>query len=445
MKLRNIFLASLAVCTMASCSKDETIDYSQMGPVDAYVSLAATSAIQTKATVDKNGDELLSGEKYINSLTAYVFLDKGATDADKTFAAVKHLTVATNEEAALVSNETGLLGIDHIIVKVTPDASGTSSSDNFIAVLVANADQVTVSNLAELKNKVITKSVENYTPAVVAAKTCYLPMVSGEIKFGKLVPNIIVDGDQKTYTENWINSGSTTTISQTSTENDPTIIPTGLNKVTLTRLVARVQVESVTVKIVDNYPGARFKLEHLSLVNVRPTATIETGAGNYVKGYQSSGYGPSERAWIFDTNGSTVSTLVKAYNILLDEGGTPGSDVKKWGKEDTDKFCSYIFGNPEVTKENEATVYQTALLISGTFYKNKEDKTGSEKNFRVFLQDIETKGPIMVIPNNVYKLNVTVTGEGSPNENEILLNAHVAATIEVAPWNVIEQTEEDAN
>ena len=31
MKLRNIFLAGLAVCTMAGCSKDETTDYSQMG------------------------------------------------------------------------------------------------------------------------------------------------------------------------------------------------------------------------------------------------------------------------------------------------------------------------------------------------------------------------------------------------------------------------------
>ena len=47
--------------------------------------------------------------------------------------------------------------------------------------------------------------------------------------------------------------------------------------------------------------------------------------------------------------------------------------------------------------------------------------------------------------NHVYKLNITITGEGSENEDDIKLNAHVAATIDVAPWNVIEQNEEDAN
>ena len=42
MKLRNLFLASLAVCTMASCSKD---DDGISGPqeVDAYLSFASTT------------------------------------------------------------------------------------------------------------------------------------------------------------------------------------------------------------------------------------------------------------------------------------------------------------------------------------------------------------------------------------------------------------------
>lgn len=41
MKLRNLFLSSLAVCTMASCSKD---DDGISGPqeVDAYLSFAST-------------------------------------------------------------------------------------------------------------------------------------------------------------------------------------------------------------------------------------------------------------------------------------------------------------------------------------------------------------------------------------------------------------------
>ena len=44
MKLRNLFLASLAVCTMASCSKD---DDGLSGPqeVDAYLSFASTTDV----------------------------------------------------------------------------------------------------------------------------------------------------------------------------------------------------------------------------------------------------------------------------------------------------------------------------------------------------------------------------------------------------------------
>ena len=51
MKLRNLFLASLAVCTMASCSKD---DDGISGPqeVDAYLSFASTTDVMT-ATAKK--------------------------------------------------------------------------------------------------------------------------------------------------------------------------------------------------------------------------------------------------------------------------------------------------------------------------------------------------------------------------------------------------------
>lgn len=64
---------------------------------------------------------------------------------------------------------------------------------------------------------------------------------------------------------------------------------------------------------------------------------------------------------------------------------------------------------------------------------------------RVLLKDNGTDDVPEVLMNHVYKLNITITGEGSENEDDIKLNAHVAATIDVAPWNVIEQNEEDAN
>ena len=55
MKLRNLFLASLAVCTMASCSKD---DDGISGPqeVDAYLSFASTTDAMTKASTEGDDD-----------------------------------------------------------------------------------------------------------------------------------------------------------------------------------------------------------------------------------------------------------------------------------------------------------------------------------------------------------------------------------------------------
>lgn len=64
---------------------------------------------------------------------------------------------------------------------------------------------------------------------------------------------------------------------------------------------------------------------------------------------------------------------------------------------------------------------------------------------RVLLKDNKEGSVPEVLKNYIYKLNITITGEGSENEDDIKLNAHVSAIIEVAPWNVIEQNEEDAN
>ena len=446
MKLRNIFLAGLAVCTMASCSKDETIDYSQMGEVDAYVSFTATSALSTKATVDSENKELLDGEKYINSLTAYVFKD-AATDDQKKLAGVKHITM--EDADAALKGDFGLQAINHVVVKVTPNAEGTSSTDQFVAVLVANCEKLNVSSLAGLKSATITGNISTYEPSKVASTSVFLPMVSAEIPFGGLVPNITVNGETTTYTENWLQGGSANIEHQTSDEGDPTSIPKNLTSISLERLVARVQVEKLIFNLEQNYPGATFELDTLSLVNVRPTSTIKGGNGQYVKGYQSDGYAKSQK-WICPSS-ETEQTLAKEYTYEAFSGSNVSVDFTNDALYKNDKFCVYAFSNEEVPEGQEdvadgATtdnnIYQTALLISGKF-KRSSDAPAETRHFRVLLKDQDQ--PVKVLKNHVYKLTVTITGEGSPNEDEILLNAHVAAQITVAPWNVIEQNEEDAN
>lgn len=53
--------------------------------------------------------------------------------------------------------------------------------------------------------------------------------------------------------------------------------------------------------------------------------------------------------------------------------------------------------------------------------------------------------PVMLQATKFFKVSATITGEGSPNPDEILENACINFSIEVAPWNVVEQTEDDTN
>lgn len=130
-------------------------------------------------------------------------------------------------------------------------------------------------------------------------------------------------------------------------------------------------------------------------------------------------------------------------DAFLDKSGNASESIDWSGeaiKSKYPQFVSYAFSNPEDVD------HKTALLISGKFIRNLNAPDVKEtRNFRVFLDDPKDSERPMVKRNHIYKLNVTITGEGSSNEDKIELNAHVSAEITVANWSIIEQTEEDAN
>lgn len=412
MKLRNIFLATLAVCTMGSCSKEnDDIPSGPVQPVDAVVSFAATADIKVKAAATDEGFEK---ERIVHTLTAYIFKD-AETDAGKVLAGTQTVTA---------EGDNSIDKIEHIVVKVSPvDEDGSATADKFIAVLVANANTEALSGvntLADLKAKTLTKNAWEYTPG-----TDFIPMRSEEIGITGLKP-YAVGGDKY---ENWVGTKVEYLIENVDK-------PAVDNVIMLKRLTARVQVEDISVQFDDTYPGASFTLDRLSLVNVHPTSTLEGGNGTYVKGGQSSGY-EIDRGWIYPGNRDQVTEgLGKAY-----EGVDPSKVT--WQDGESRDFCRYIFANP--AKGDKADIYETALLITGKF-KRQTNSTPEVRNFRVLLKDdaATDKNP-QVLMNNIYKLFVTITGEGSGNEDNIELNAHVSFKIEVAPWNVINQTEDDTN
>lgn len=419
MKLRNIFLASLAVCTMASCSKDETIDYSQMGPVDAYVSFGVTAALQTKAD-----GEALANEGKVQKLTALIY--KG-----------------TDDNAIFVTSDTkvsegNISEIKHLTVKVTPNTDGTSSDDDFIAVFLGNCELTTnPATLGDLKKLVLTKDARAYNIGDV------LPMVSKEIKFKGLRPIIKKDNGDIDYFENWVKDGGGVVANATASTTDPETPPSGYSEsdhVVLTRLISRVQVESVTLKLTE-YPGASITLKQIALANVKTKSKFAESEGAYVKGYKSEAY-TAVQYWIDPTSDVVKHFASSEYNVSANN-----NEVKKESFA-SDKFVKYVFSNQartgtETDKAHEDGIYETGVILAVDF-KNAAG-TVTRKHMRVLLKDNKEGSVPEVLKNYIYKLNITITGEGSENEDDIKLNAHVSAIIEVAPWNVIEQNEEDAN
>ncbi len=430
MKLRNIFLASLAVCTMASCSKDEEGTSGPKNPVDAQISFVATTALQqTKASVAGTFEDAdnLTNETTVKTLTAYVFKKDGGLVARQSF---------TADEGESIKE------IKHITVKVTPENDlSTPTKDKFELVLVANAETVNPSSAADLKNLVLTKTIENYTPG-----ESYLPMIGGNEEFTGLVPLIQEEGVPNK--ENWVSQSS----QSVNTQNEDAAAPTtSYTAISLKRMIARVQVDKLTIDIQKNYKGASFTLDTFALANVRPLATmtdgVKSGSDEYYKGYVSGYYvetttdpvsgwiSPKSpvkdqlaKAYITDqpkytesTDGNQATTFVADF--------TSGDNAKK-------QFVAYAFPNAV------GATYKTALIIGGKF-KRYAEAPEELKHFRVILE--HPNGDQKVEGNYIYKLKITITGEGSKDENHPELNAHVAATIEVADWKVIEQTEDDTN
>ncbi|MCD8138095.1 MAG: fimbrial protein [Parabacteroides gordonii] len=430
MKLRNLFLGTLAVCIFASCSKDEDSIQGPVEPVDASLSFVASSVVKTKATEDADGSETKNKEDYVKDLYVYVFKVPADANGD-----ASKMPLAGNGYVAAGEDGASVTTINHVIVKVTPkiEDPGAATDDDFIVVLVANPGKAfTPSTLADLRDATLTNSIETYKVG-----ESYLPMVSKVLSISNLKPIVKNADGTTTHNENWVCEDNSVAYGTDATA------PVGVEEIQLTRLVARVQVEKIINKIGDAYQGASFQLTNLSLVNVRPYATMASGKGGdtyeYVKGFESTNYEKYDE-WIYP--GFTGEALTGAYKSVLSSTYTldlPAGETFFGGTSGNTQFLSYAFANPADAS------YKTALLITGNFKRNAATEA-EVKNFRVILQDTSLgENAVQVVPNNVYKLIVTITGEGSSNEDKIESNAHVSVEIKVANWFVVGQTEIDVN
>ena len=427
MKLRNLFLASLAVCTMASCSKD---DDGISGPqeVDAYLSFASTTDVMTKASIDGGTDAGTDKEAKIQSLTAYVFDESGKYVISKHVSLPDGTTESSGED--FDAKDGSITTIKAIHVKVAkPTGSATISATKFQVLLLANMNELAPADLDALKNEK-TAAITTFNEIGKS----YLPMHSDVLTVTGLTPVKEETDGTKTHHLNWYKDNSSCVVSDTPTDGTHvTIVPDGVGKVTMTRSISRVQFTSLKSNFTAQYAGVTFKIDSIYLANVRNNAPVmgeENTEADYFRG------GPVEFAVIqglIDPEATVDASFAKRYEtslVLPNESGELNATALGFDK--------YINANqPEYAERG----YLTRLLITGTLMDG--DRELGKKYFHIPLKLVDDAGN--VASNRFFKISATITGEGSPNPDEILENACINFNIEVADWKVVNQTEEDTN
>ena len=417
MKLRNLFLASLAVCTMASCSKDDNVP-SEPQEMDAYLSIAATSALTTRASEEGTSEKGELKERVVNSLTAYVFTND---DANKY---VIHKTVNASDTDAItemVGENESLTAIQGIHVKVeAPKATGGVSATSFKVVLLANVNPGAVADLKALKAKEI-DDIKGFT----TIGGHFLPMHSdkdGLVVTG-LKPYDKAATDPK-HLQNWYKVGGC--VEQIASD-AATTIPAGAGEFLLYRSITRVQIESLVTAFTGQYAKATFNVQSIYLANVRKTATVmgeENSGAAYYRGAPES-FDVIQK--LIDSDATVESSYLKVYDnpLSLTSVETEATAIG---------FSKYIYAN------KQTSAYQTRLILEGDIVV--DGAATKHKYFHIPLADENGEN---VVSNKIYKITATITGEGNDNPDEIQDNACINFIIKVENWKVVNQNEDDVN
>ncbi|WP_287565098.1 fimbrial protein [Parabacteroides sp.] len=483
MKLRHLLLASFAACAFASCSDDSSngieIPEENYQMIDANVSLTATAldGIQTKVTTEVGS----GNEQFIKSLTAYLFYADNDDDAtnDK-FAAMKTVDAA--------SGSGRLRTIEDIVVKVKATAAGEVSSTQLKVVIFANtALDKTPSTWGDITNGELSNIV-SFADVHTSNQATYVPMFSQIVTIGGLVAGTDYD--------NWViaNGQSVKNTKQADIGSNHTTITKGNNdqwtegsayypkensadNISLTRHVARVQLEGLDCNFTQNYKDATFTLTDVYVANVSTKSKLYGDATAYsleqATGPFSHGCGYIRDDYYLVEGTKSVAQFAKKITEGVSIGMT-GNDHSKnmsggevnysglaWQKF-SDKTASartnslpemaqfYVYEYDGTTHvmtrdsesggDNPTGNIQTLLILKGTWTNNGVVK--ENRYYRIPIGDGATTG---VQHNNIYKVYATITGEGSKDPDTSELNACVSFSVKVQPWTVITQHEDDVN
>lgn len=480
MKLRHLLLASFAACAFASCSDDSSngieIPEENYQMIDANVSLTATAldGIQTKATTEVGS----GNEQLIKSLTAYLFYaDNDGDAANDKFAAMKTVEASGSEK---------LRTIEDIVVKVKATAAGEVSSTQLKVVIFANTvlDKIP-STWGDITNGELS-SIVSFADVHASTQATYVPMFSQIVTIGGLVAgtdydNWVIDKQAVKNTKQANRGSSHTTITKVGdqwTEGDVYYpVENSTDNISLTRHVARVQLEGLDCNFTQSYKDATFTLTGVYVANVSTKSklygdataySLEQAAGPFSHGcdYIRDDYylvkGTNNVAQFAKEIKEQVSINMVSNNHSKNMSGSEvnysGPVWQKFSDKTTSgtnnsslpemaQFYVYEYNGTahDMTKDSESSDaptgnIQTLLILKGTWTNN-----GVVKENRYYRIPISDGVAIGVQRNNIYKVYATITGEGSKDPDTSELNACVSFSVKVQPWTVITQHEDDVN
>lgn len=402
MKLRNLFFATIAVCTFAACSNEEE-SINSAAP-DALLSIGTTTETTiTKASTAAGTDVGLAGEANINKLTAFVFNGDAIV-------AVKEVTTNTTNDASVVNGK--IIGVYGITVK-----AGT-----YDILLVANADVKSLSNKTAITNKVMELNTQTQTNLTMSSQLYEGVTVTGNTSTSDLTKNYLYSNGSVTTTENYTDG------------------VTG-NKIKLTRITARVQMNSLSIKFAGSYTGSTLKLSSIYLVNVTPESKL---IGNTLANNPTVKYLCGTTAKVTVIDNLIYPTETYTTSLRKNYTGTSLADNTSKTFENDQLLQCYVFENKSI-ESTRPTIdsYNTRIVIKGEVVLSTGQSLGN-RYYHITVKADGDKG--YILPNYLYNVTATITGIGSPDEDGGSDgNADINAQISVLPWNVVNQNEGDLN
>lgn len=469
MKLKHLFLTTLVVGLLASCSKDDD------GPkepvyqqIETSFSISTTSNGGTISKAEGTAVDTETGadnERKIKTLTAIVFYDDG------TFATSKTVTDPAQDQKDFSTS------IEGIVVKVAATEAGQVSETNLKVFLLAN---VTVPQEALANYETFIGSsfsgIINYSFDDVMAGKSYLPMSSKVLSVTNLLAgtayNNWVEGSNVIYTSNEVGTKDKVLVDVGGkyVPGESDYKPTA--RIPLTRYVARVQLESLTVDFGKYYENAKFTLTSVSVANASNSTLYAENNGSlqpdglykddkdFYRGYPEkivrADYYLARSQYVPQVFSKVYGTIA---NDAVNEGIPMGKDgdssiqfedntLKGEGTHEMPQFYVFEFQDVKVTSDKSEESLpssanqniNTMLIITG-FWDNGPIK--EERSFRIPIRHSDSD--YQVKRNYIYKVKATLTGEGTPNPDKNMLNAFVSFSIDVDQWSVIKQNENDVN